>query len=114
MKDENTFHLKHAQPLTKALMFVAVTLILDGVLHLIFENWVRSIHYPVDPFEAMVQIFIGVSLLSNLVFSRFLVILYCIMAFFGSPSFLDLEWNIPVLKSWQFLKPFIMPFVAGF
>lgn len=87
MSDENTFHLRHRRPLTKALMFVAATLILDGIGHIIFSDYFRSVRFPVDPAESMVRAFVGISLLFNLIYSRFLSILYCVGVFLGTLSF---------------------------
>lgn len=73
------------RPLTFPLVFVAVTLTLDGIISIVFADWLHSVGYPTGEsmLEVIVQIVIGFSLLLNMVFGRFLSLLYCFLSFFG-------------------------------
>ena len=87
MMSENSFSVRHNRLLTKSLMLVGITLVVDGLTRIIFADFFKSFHFPVDPWESMVRAFIGASLLLNLVYGRFLSILYCIMGFLGALAF---------------------------
>lgn len=77
------------RPLTVPLIFVAIALILKGIVCIVFANWFHSIGYPVGEtvLEPIVQIVIGFTLLPNLVFARFLNLFYCGASFLGGSSF---------------------------
>ena len=88
---EKRFSIYDKRPLTFPLVFVAVTLLLEGIITIIFADWFHRAKFPVDPTESVTHIGVGVLLLLNLVCGRPLSLLYLFLSFLGSLVFFSYQ-----------------------